>query len=114
MNDSPDSFLTPPEVAKRLRVSPDKILAWIRRGELKAVNVSNGGRPRFRISPNDLGAFLTSREVPPRVLHYHRRQEPPEGGPIDPSLGEALIKKHQAMKVCGTYYRVWNGITLFF
>jgi excisionase family DNA binding protein len=86
MNDSPDCFLTPPEVAKRLRVSPTKILAWIRRGELKAVNVSDGSRPRFRISPTDLLAFLTAREVQPAAKHYLRRREPPKGGPIEPSL----------------------------
>jgi hypothetical protein len=34
-------FLTPPEIAKILRVKVDKVLDWIRRAELRAVNVGN-------------------------------------------------------------------------
>lgn len=33
--------MTPPEAAKVLRVSADKIVAWIRSGELVAVNVAS-------------------------------------------------------------------------
>jgi excisionase family DNA binding protein len=45
--------LTPSEVAKKLRVSPAKVRAWIERGELTAFNVADriGGRPRWRITP---------------------------------------------------------------
>lgn len=61
------AFLTPPEVAKRLRVRRDKVLDWIRRGELRAINVSDGGkRPRYRITPTDLERFLRSREASPQ------------------------------------------------
>src|SRR5262245_40558605 len=35
------SYLTPPEVAKLLRVSQQKVLGWISRAELRAVNVGN-------------------------------------------------------------------------
>ena len=44
--------LTPPQVAKRLGVNPDKVLHWIRKGELHAVNVTvkPGGRPKYRIA----------------------------------------------------------------
>lgn len=116
MNETSKPYLAPPEIAKQLRVSPEKVLGWIRRGELKAVNVSNGhSRPRYRVSQESLDAFLKYREVyppPPRVRR--RRQQPPEGGPLDPALGERLLKKKQAVKVNGTYYRVWNGMTLYF
>jgi len=37
---SEKSVMTPPELAKFWGVSPDKILAWIRSGELKATNVA--------------------------------------------------------------------------
>ena len=107
-------YLTPPEIAKVLRVSHEKLLGWIRRGELTAVNVGNGNRPRFRISPESLDAFLRQREVQPLPRVTPRRRQQPTGGPLDPSLGEALLKKKQAVKVGETYYRVWNGITLFF
>jgi len=114
MPSDPDRFLTPPEIARRLRVSPEKVLGWIRRAELTAINVSNATRPRYRISPESLERFLRSREVPspPARRRYIRR--PPEGGPIDPVLGEKLIKSGKATKVGNRYYRVWNGITLFF
>jgi excisionase family DNA binding protein len=59
-------YLTPPEVAERLGVSPERIIGWIRSGKLRAVNIGDGSRrPRFRISPDRLGDFLRSREVIP-------------------------------------------------
>jgi hypothetical protein len=35
--DGPNN-LTPPEIAKFLRVSPEKVLGWIRRAELAAIS----------------------------------------------------------------------------
>jgi len=69
---------TPPEVARRLRVKADKIIRWIRSGELRAIDVSTHagiGRPRFRIELADLLAFEAKREVKPRVK-THRRRKP--------------------------------------
>jgi excisionase family DNA binding protein len=54
--------LTPPQIAKQLRVSHDKVLDWIRRGELKASNLATGGRPRYVVTPDELAAFLKRRE----------------------------------------------------
>jgi excisionase family DNA binding protein len=58
------AMLTPPQVAKRLGVSPDKILDWIRKGELHATNVATtrAGRPRYRISEEDLTIFQRTRQ----------------------------------------------------
>lgn len=54
--------LTPPQVAKLFGVNPDKVLSWIRKGELHAVNVTaNGGRPKYRIASADLEAFKLRR-----------------------------------------------------
>jgi excisionase family DNA binding protein len=39
-------YLTPSEVARRLGCNYDKIRTWIASGELRAVNLSNGTRPR--------------------------------------------------------------------
>ena len=39
---------------------------------------------------------------------------PPEGGPLDPELGKKLVRDGKAAIVNGTYYRRWNGMTLFF
>lgn len=105
-------FLTPRDLARVLKVSTGKILGWIRRGELRAVNVSDSDRVQYRISPEALDAFLADREVAVQVPEGHRRRRVPEGGPIDPKLGEELLKKGQAAKIGKEYYRVWNGTIL--
>ena len=110
---SAHSYLTPPGIAKLLRVASDKVHGWIRRGELRAVNVGDGVRARYRVSQESLDAFLKSREVQPPTPRTRRQQRPPEGGSIDPELGAALAKKGQATKVGKQYYRVWNRVTLF-
>ncbi len=58
---------TPPQIADRLGVSVDKVLAWIHSGELKAANLAthSGGRPRWRVDPADLEAFLERRAARP-------------------------------------------------
>ena len=48
--------LTTRQVAVHLGVCADKVLNWIRSGELRAIDVANRGstRPRYRIDPGDL------------------------------------------------------------
>lgn len=55
-------------VAKALQVSVDTVAAWVRRGELRAVNVSRdraSRKPRWRVRETDLEGFLSGREVAP-------------------------------------------------
>jgi excisionase family DNA binding protein len=72
-----ERYLTPPEVAKRLGVSPDAVRGWIRSGELKAINVADlkKSRPRFRVSLEALAQFEKLRQVipPPPVTRRRRR-----------------------------------------
>lgn len=58
-----DQPMTVPEVAKHLRVRPDKVLSWIRSGRLRGYDVAEkeGGHPRYRVNPADLEAFLQGR-----------------------------------------------------
>jgi excisionase family DNA binding protein len=58
------TWITPPQVARQFAVSVEKVLAWIRNGELRAMNVAQrlGGRPRWRISPAALEEFIKRRE----------------------------------------------------
>jgi hypothetical protein len=58
---------TPPEVARRYRVATKKVLAWIRKGELRALNLANRGcsRPRYSITPEALAEFERARTVVP-------------------------------------------------
>lgn len=60
-----DRPLTVPEVAKLLRVRPNKVLSWIRSGRLRGYNITERetGRPKYRINPSDLDAFAQRRAV---------------------------------------------------
>jgi len=67
--------LTIPEVAKFLRVSPDKVLFWIRSGRLRGYNIAEreNGRPKYRVNPDDLDAFTQQRAI---------TQPTPKGRPV--------------------------------
>jgi excisionase family DNA binding protein len=65
--------LTPSELARVLRVSPDRIRAWIKAGELGAIDVARHrcGRPRYVVLPHHLAEFERRRRAataprPPR------------------------------------------------
>jgi len=76
----PSGVLTPPQVAKQLGVSPDKVRGWIDKGELYATNVAtgSGGRPRYRISEEDLAAFQRARQPskPPPKPPRRKKKDP--------------------------------------
>lgn len=72
------SKLTPREVAEHYGVCIDSVLAWIRSGHLKALNVSPNPaskRPRFRIDTNDLEAFERRRQVQPPAAPAPRKRK---------------------------------------
>ena len=68
--------ITPPALAKQWGVSADKVLAFIRRGELRAIDISTnrGGRPRYLIDRKDIEAFELSRAVIPPAPRQKRRR----------------------------------------
>lgn len=79
----PDWF-TPPQVARSRRVRVGKVLAWIRAGELCAVNCAQrrDGRPRWRISAGALAAFdaaRSNRAMAPAVPPPRRKRRGDEG-----------------------------------
>ena len=69
--------LTPPQLARLWGISPDKVLNWIRSGELRAINVAErrGGRPRYLIDRADIQAFETRRAVI-AIVPVRRRSKP--------------------------------------
>ncbi len=71
------AYLSPPAIAERLGVSPEKVIRWIARGELRAVNLADrlGGRPRWRVSQADLESFLAARAAQPRPGRRRPRTE---------------------------------------
>lgn len=58
--------VTPTIVARWLEVQHETVWAWIRRGDLPAINVGtrNGGRPTYIIFRKDLADFLARRGLP--------------------------------------------------
>jgi hypothetical protein len=59
----------PPEIAKLYGVSVQKILAWIRNQELRAVDISQrrGAKPRWVVYAEDLAEFERRRSSTPNV-----------------------------------------------
>lgn len=55
------------DVARFLRVSPDKIRKWIQQGKLKAINTADAmcSRPRYVILPHHIAEFETVRHAGP-------------------------------------------------
>ena len=88
------SYLTPPQIAERYGVDPQKIISWIRRGELRALNVAavTGGRPRYRISPADLAIFEASRSVQPPAPRVRRRR-------IDPAIHQFFQRPAMRLRI---------------
>ncbi len=70
-------YLTPPEAAAELRCRESKILGWIRSGRLPSINLSEGLRPRYRISRAALDTFLAALAVVPesRPVRRQRREK---------------------------------------
>jgi hypothetical protein len=68
--------LTPPQLARRWSVDPEKILRLIRTGQLEAVNLATDpkGRPRYRISPEAIERFVASRTTKPPAPRQRRRR----------------------------------------
>lgn len=72
-------YLSPPAVACRYGCKPEKILAFIASGELRAVNLATrpGGRPRWKISEADLLAFEARRSARPPAPRARRNRKDP-------------------------------------
>lgn len=63
---------TTKQVATRWGVSPHRIQAWIRNGDLAAYNISANDRPRYRISERAIQAFEECRSVTlEKALAHH-------------------------------------------
>ena len=91
--ESPQQPLTVPEVAKFLRVRPNKVLSWIRSGRLRGYNITEreNGRPKYRINPSDLEAFSQQRAI---------TQSAPKGRPADWTL--SFFASRNRKTICST------------
>ena len=72
--------LTPAQIAKRWGSKTDTVIARIKSGELRAIDVSSpeSTRPRYRIDPDDLAEFENRRTVQarPKTQRRRRRKDP--------------------------------------
>jgi hypothetical protein len=79
MSETHPAGLTVADVARRYRVSPDKIRAFIAKGEIVAVNTATVlcGKPRWVITPEALVAFERRRAggPPPKPARRRKRRE---------------------------------------
>lgn len=64
------------EIRERYGVGEHTVLAWVRRGELRAIDVSRkpGGRPKWRITQEALDAFEAHRTPTPPPSRAKRRR----------------------------------------
>lgn len=72
--------LTVAAVAKRYGIGIKKVIAWIKSGELKAINVAlkiDARKPRYLIDEADLEAFEQARRVIPETPKVKRTSRPP-------------------------------------
>jgi hypothetical protein len=69
--------LTPPELAKLWGVAPEKIVFWIKSGELPAIDASRvrGARPRYLIDEDAIAEFEARRQVTPPLPQPKRRRK---------------------------------------
>jgi hypothetical protein len=67
---------TPNELARLLRVSPDRIRGWIQSGQLGAIDTAarRCGKRRYVILPEHLSAFVRARSAGPPAKPAPRRR----------------------------------------
>lgn len=77
-----DRLLTPREAAEIVGVSTDHVRSLIKQGSLVATNVGLGKRvQRWRVSPDELQAFIRQRRNRPEPVRRRRRSDIMEGVP---------------------------------
>jgi hypothetical protein len=71
--------LTPPQLAALWGIDVQKVLHWVKTGELKAINLATdrNGRARYAIDVADIAIFEASRSVQPPPPRVRRRRVDP-------------------------------------
>ncbi|HEY2411589.1 MAG TPA: helix-turn-helix domain-containing protein [Pirellulaceae bacterium] len=70
----PERWLSPPAIASLLGCKAEKVISFIKNGEISAVNIASNllGRPRYRISPEAFEKFLQRRSCMPETKPVRR------------------------------------------
>jgi hypothetical protein len=68
--------ISPPALARQWGIDVQKVLHWVKTGELKAINIARdrSGRPRYAIDLADVQIFELSRQVEPPAPKVRRRR----------------------------------------
>jgi hypothetical protein len=84
--------LTVRDITERYRVGQGKVLGWIARGELRAINTAASlcGKPRWVIPPEALAVFEQRRQggPPPKPARRKRRSALIDYYPDHPKEGQ--------------------------
>lgn len=75
------TYYSPNQIAKSRGVTPNKVLAWINSGELKAINCATkrGGLPRWKVSAESLADFDKLRQSGPPEPKVRAKKLPHTG-----------------------------------
>lgn len=67
---------SPGQLARNLGITVDKVLNWIRNGQIDAIDVSTdrSGRPRYRIDADAIAKFKAARNPTPLTKPIRRRK----------------------------------------
>jgi predicted site-specific integrase-resolvase len=74
--------LTVPQIAERFAVDRDCVTAWIKSGQLQAIDVSRhkARLPRWRVTPEALQEFEAARSsVQPKQVRTRQKKKNPAG-----------------------------------
>lgn len=68
--------ITPPALARKWGIDVEKVLTWIRTGQLRAINGAENpdGRPRYLIDLADIEDFERRRQAGPAPKPVRRRR----------------------------------------
>jgi len=74
------TFLSPHQVAKKLKVRPERVYQWLNSGELPGIDLSSNGssRPRWRIDQQAIDSFLESKRSKPAPTPAPQRRRVPK------------------------------------
>ncbi|MCZ0963425.1 helix-turn-helix domain-containing protein [Paracoccus benzoatiresistens] len=70
-----DQYQTVREVADRLKVAEATVRHWIKKGQLRAIDIGKG----WRIADSDLADFLTAHQTAPKLPREILNGRGPEG-----------------------------------
>jgi hypothetical protein len=77
MSNATRQYFRPPELARRWGVSDDKVIRFIKSGELEAIDLSTerNKRPRYAVSREAVESFELRRQVSPAPKPQRRKRQ---------------------------------------